>query len=190
MKPNISEFSYGFVLTYELVQSAGSGLSAAPVFPSLISEGQPGGGWDVRLDRPGVPLFLQFKLSDYMTGAACRERKGGFNLPCYRMNLRRPPSRQHEMLLDLEATGAEVYYVAPAFHQAEQLNDAFLNGAVRPRSLWIRPSQIGPLPDSKQHHVSFEAIANWAFFSEPRRLGEYGKTGRAVRRPQRIRGSR
>src|SRR5258708_12819379 len=144
MKPNISEFSYGFVLTYELVQSAGSGLSAAPVFPSLISEGQPGGGWDVRLDRPGVPLFLQFKLSDYMTGAACRERKGGFNLPCYRMNLRRPPSRQHEMLLDLEATAAEAYYVAPPFHQAEHLNDPSLNEPLRPPSLSIRPPHTEP----------------------------------------------
>jgi hypothetical protein len=74
------------------------------------------------------------------------------------------------MLLDLETSGADVYYVAPAFHQPEELNDAFLNGLVRTRSIWVRPSQIGPLPDERDHHVSFERVGNWAFFSEPRRL--------------------
>jgi hypothetical protein len=74
------------------------------------------------------------------------------------------------MLLALEASGAEVYYAAPAFHQPDELNDAFLNGQVRTRSLWVRPSQIGPLPDTREHHVSFERVANWAFFSDPRRL--------------------
>src|SRR6476659_6247420 len=117
MRPNISEFSYGFAVTSELVQAPG-GVVAAPVFPSLIEEGQQGGGWDVRLDRPGVPLFLQFKLCDQMTRGTCREaRQAGFNVPCYRMHLRSArTSRQHEMLLQLEASGQEVFYSAPMFH--------------------------------------------------------------------------
>ena len=40
MKPNISEFSYGYALTDELVHSPGSHLVGAPVFPSLYQEGQ------------------------------------------------------------------------------------------------------------------------------------------------------
>jgi hypothetical protein len=170
MRPNISEFSYGFALTNELIQSPGS-LSAAPVFPSLFDEGQPGGGWDVRLDRPGVPLFLQFKLSEYMARRNCREvRDGNFSVPCYRMHLRRPPSRQHEMLIDLETAGAEVYYAAPAFHQPDELNAAFLDRTVRDRSIWVRPSQIGHLPDNREHHVSFQHPGPWAFFSKPREI--------------------
>lgn len=171
MHPTISEFSYGFAITSELVQAPG-GVTAAPVFPSLIAEGQQGGGWDVRLDRPGVPLFLQFKLCDQMTRSTCREsRQANFNVPCYRMHLRSARvSRQHEMLLDLEATGQEVYYSAPMFHQPEELNDAFLNSVVRARSIWIRPSEIGPMPDNADHHVSFEPDSPWTFFSEPRRL--------------------
>ncbi len=171
MRPNISEFSYGFAITTELVQAPG-GVTAAPVFPSLIEEGQQGGGWDVRLDRPGVPLFLQFKLCDQMTRRTCREaREAGFNVPCYRMHLRSArTSRQHEMLLDLEAAGQEVYYSAPMFHQPEELNAAFFGAAVCARSIWIRPSDIGPLPDDADHHVSFEPGSPWTFFSEPRRL--------------------
>jgi hypothetical protein len=60
-----------------------------------------------------------------------------------------------------------VYYVAPAFHEAEEFNDAFLSQAVRVRSLWVRPSQIGPIADNRQHHVSFEQLGQWAFFSKP-----------------------
>jgi hypothetical protein len=171
MRANISEFSYGFAITSELVQ-APEGVTAAPVFPSLIAEGQQGGGWDVRLDRPGVPLFLQFKLCDRMTRRTCREAlQAGFNVPCYRMHLRPARfSQQHEMLLDLEATGQEVYYCAPMFHQPEELNEAFMQSCVRARSIWIRPSDIGPLPDDNDHHLSFEPGSPWTFFSEPRRL--------------------
>ena len=171
MRPNISEFSYGFAITSELVQDPGA-ITAAPVFPSLRAEGQQGGGWDMRLDRPTVPLFLQFKLCDLMTRRTCREaRQAGFNVPCYRMHLRSArSSRQHEMLLDLEATGEEVYYSAPMFHQPEELNDAFLRGSVRARSIWIRPTEIGLLPDDGDHHVSFEPGSPWTLFSKPRPL--------------------
>ena len=171
MRPSISEFSYGFAITSELVRAPGS-VMAAPVFPSLHAEGNPGGGWDVKLDRPGVPLFLQFKLCDQMIRRSCREvRDASFNVPCYRMHLR--PARlspQHEMLLDLEGHGQEVYYSAPMFHQAEELNEAFLEGSVRARSIWIRPSEIGPLPDNRDHHVSFEPGSRRMLFSEPKPL--------------------
>ena len=39
---------------------------AAPIFPSLIEEGQPGGGYDVVMDLAAVPFFLQFKLSEHL----------------------------------------------------------------------------------------------------------------------------
>jgi len=171
MRPTISEFSYGFALTSELLQAPGMAVTAAPVFPSLIQEGQTGGGWDVKLDKPGMPLFLQFKLCDVMTRRSCREvRDADFNLPCYRMHLRSARvSRQHEMLLDLEQAGNEVYYSAPIFHTPEELNSCFLSRNVRSQSIWLSPSDIGPLPDSENHHVSFEPGSPWTLFSDPLR---------------------
>ncbi len=68
MKPDISEFSYAYALVEDLIVWQKTSLTAAPIFPSLIKEGRSGGGYDVRLDRPSIPLFLQFRLSDYMTG--------------------------------------------------------------------------------------------------------------------------
>ena len=61
MRPNISEFSYGYALTNELINLHGIGTSTGPVCPSLYDEGKSGGGWDVKLNSGGVPLFLQFK---------------------------------------------------------------------------------------------------------------------------------
>src|SRR5215208_5575900 len=39
---NFSEFSYGFALTHELIVSAPGGVTAAPVFPSLVEEAHVG----------------------------------------------------------------------------------------------------------------------------------------------------
>ena len=62
MESTFSEFSYGFALTQELASGRFGSLVAAPVCPSLIQEGQPGGGYDVKLPLIGAPLFLQFKF--------------------------------------------------------------------------------------------------------------------------------
>jgi len=176
MKPDISEFSYGYALTDELINWHGTSLTAAPVFPSLYQEGQAGGGYDVMLQRPGLPLFLQFKLSHCMVRRTAQEVIDGiFQPPFYRMKVR--PARhsdQHEMLLDLENAGNEVYYSAPAFHTPDEFNEAYLLHQVKARSLWIRPSQIGPLPDGRDHHVAFLLGSTPHFCSKPRPLKTSG----------------
>ena len=40
MRPDISEFSYGYALTETLISTVPRRLKAAPVFPSLIEEGK------------------------------------------------------------------------------------------------------------------------------------------------------
>ena len=176
MKPNISEFSYGYALTSELISWHGTSITAAPVFPSLYQEGQAGGGYDVMLQRPGIPLFLQFKLSHCMVRSNALEvRHGVFAPPVYRMHVR--PTRhsdQHEMLLELENNGNEVYYSAPAFHTSEEFNEAYLSHQVKSHSLWMRPSQIGPLPDDRDHHVAFVLGKTPYFCSKPRALDARG----------------
>lgn len=175
MKPEISEFSYGYALTDELIHWHGTALTAAPVFPSLYQEGQVG-GYDLRLERPGIPLFLQFKLADCMVrNNASEARDGDFVAPFYRMHIRpMRQSQQHEMLLALEGGNNEVYYTAPAFHTSEQLNDSYFNHHVKGRSLWLKPSEIGPLPDPNDHHVAFQIPGAHLFYSEARKLSGKG----------------
>jgi hypothetical protein len=195
MRPTISEFSYGFALTHELVRSKGSEVSAAPVFPSLIQEGAAGGGFDLKLITAGLPLFLQFKLCDVMQRRSCDEfKKAGMTLPCYRMHLRSARySQQHELLLELEGKGNEVYYAAPAFHQPDELNEAFLGDQVRTRSIWVKPSDIGKIDDKDDHHLSFRDPAGpWKLFSTPRDIAtrrDFGQLARHLEKKLDLEGS-
>lgn len=175
MSPNISEFSYGYALTEELIHWHGTRLTAAPVFPSLIREGRL--GYDLRLDRPGVPLFLQFKLSHCMVRNTAAEIRHYGLFPngtvFYRMHLwRRTHSAQHQLLLDLENAGNDVSYVAPAFHEPGELDNAYFSHDVRDRSVFIRPSFIGPLPDNADHHVAFVLGGARHFLSEPKEIAQ------------------
>lgn len=200
MRPTMSEFSYGFALTKELLDAPGKEVKAAPVFPSLIAEGQVGGGYDVDLNKPGIPWFLQFKLCDHMVASHCKEAQSNLlSVPCYRMHLRSSRvSRQHELLLRLEQdcrvaqNGQQVYYVAPRFHRVEELDDAFVQGEVLARSVLIRPSEIGPLDDDPGHCVSFAPQGHpWVRFSKPKHIevmGHFDAVAEDLQRLLRVRG--
>jgi hypothetical protein len=87
MRPCFSEFSYGFALTREICERLWGGFNAAPVFPSLVEEGDV--GHDVHLDFPGNPLFIQFKVSEYMVRHTAGEWEH-FNAPYYRFWMHAP----------------------------------------------------------------------------------------------------
>lgn len=157
MTPEISEFSYGFALTNELVGWAP--LSAAPVFPSLIEEGKAGGGYDVKLELPAVALYLQFKRSERMTRRSARERKAigpGLFVPYHRFHVTETKkSNQHDMLLALDDGKSLVFYAAPRFHTLEEINSAWEHNSVSAQSIFVAPSAIGLL-DDKSHSVAFD----------------------------------
>src|SRR6476646_3347893 len=104
MKPEFSEFSYGYAITEEIVSSMPTGLRAAPVFPNLRQEGQEGGGYDVALNSIGYPIFLQFKKSDYIKKVNKNTKEKDFFTPIfYRMPIHsKRQSKQHQLLIELE----------------------------------------------------------------------------------------
>ncbi|MGX5725664.1 hypothetical protein ACWKWZ_11500 [Metapseudomonas otitidis] len=155
MKPEMSEFSYGYAFTSELIASLGSQLVAAPEFPSLQQEGKPGGGYDVQINS-GSPLFLQFKLSHYLARTNSKEH-ALMSGPYYRWHMHAlRHSQQHNLLLNLERKGNDVFYVAPAFHLTSELNRYYLSGSIVEESAAFRPSAIGALPDREEHYVVFD----------------------------------
>jgi hypothetical protein len=97
--------------------------------------------------------------------------------PFYRLHLRPGLiSDQHQSLLSLEQAGNEVFYVAPGFHTTIDLNSAYTQRQVWARSFRVLPSSIGPLPDDKPHHVTFQQpMGKWLLYSE-----EPSKDGRAL----------
>lgn len=176
MQANFSEFTYGFALSHELVSTARGSLIGAPVFPSLIDEGKYG-GFDVKIEFMGFPLFLQFKLSEYMTRSSA-EQWWMYNSNYYRMRLMPLRySQQHSLLLNWETCGNLVYYAAPAFHLSDEMNKNFLNSTIVENSMFFLPSEIGPLPDGNDHCITFIPKENHGFlWSEPKKINiTYGK---------------
>lgn len=170
MNPEISEFSYGFALTAELIDTCDLKAAGAPEFETQYAEGQTGGGWDVKL--PAVPIFLQFKRSYRMVRRYAQEADLFSGLPFFRMYLhRRDQSNQHQLLIDLEDVGHLVLYAAPGFSLSTELSDAYSSDEVASLSLLLRPSEIQPLPDDQQHWVAFQMSPERTYFcSKPRRI--------------------
>lgn len=165
-----SEFTYGFALTNEIV--GWTAFSCAPIFPNLVEEGKKGGGYDVKLQRPGFALYLQFKRADYMTRSSAREiSKFGADLktPFHRFNIiDGAKSNQHELLLALDETADLVFYAAPRFYSKVEIDAAWKENTTASRSIFVAPSNIGQLDDGP-HTVAYDPSTAWVC-SEPKPL--------------------
>ena len=165
MKPEFSEFSYGFAFTDAFVRRRGR-LTTAPVFPSLRDEGSK--GWDVRLDLPGVAFFLQFKLSDRLIRPYATYWPV-HNGPYYRVDIT-PLSRspQHNLLKDLGEDN--VYYVAPFFYRMSQFNDAYVSNDIYERSVLIPVNRLPRLNDYEAHHLTFSRTNDFRWHTDEKNL--------------------
>lgn len=170
MQPDISEFSYGFALVSELLHYYQLSTLGAPRFPTQVEEGKEG-GYDVGIPR-GVPIFLQMKRSECLVRMNAANASA-LGIPHYRMHLRPlRHSQQHNLLLAWEQTHPEVYYATPLFHTPKELDEAYQSNNVALKSLLIKPSVIGNLPDIYDHHLDVDANGStWLFCSRtPRKV--------------------
>lgn len=176
IESQFSEFSYGYALTEHYARLLWPRMFFAPRFPTLRRES--GLGYDVRISGFG---FLQFKRANGHDGPGIMERpkKFGFSRSSvvYRMRLSASGvQNQHQKLLRLETlvgSRASVFYACPAFAKNADFNDAYLQQSVPDRSMFIRPSAIGQIPDAR-HHISFNPDSlqsgfAWCF-SEPTKI--------------------
>ncbi|RVH60086.1 hypothetical protein CN213_06160 [Sinorhizobium meliloti] len=134
-------------------------------------------GYDVRIDFPAVPLFLQYKLPELMTRASAFEIANslcpGLTLEFFRIALmRRDVSDQHRHLIDWETRyPGQVFYAAPCLRDCPAFNNAYNAASVASRSVLFSPAQIGPLPDDKVHTIAYKPGLSYGYFcSEPRQI--------------------
>src|ERR1700722_9602063 len=174
MRLGYSEFSFGYALTENLIRSSSKAPSGAPVFPNLVQEAQL--GFDVNINLPGLPLFFQFKLPELMKRMSAKENSVyniGLPVPFFRMPImRRDLSGQHDRLIELEARfPGSVLYASPRLESLTLFNIAYNAGRVHERSVFFSPTEIGTLPDDKEHTVAYQGTSSAAFFcSEPRQI--------------------
>ena len=164
MRAAISEFSYGFGFTHELVSRQHQNATA-PKFLSLREEGQQ--GYDVHVVYHGIPLFFQFKLSDYLQGANSKYWDS-HRVPYYRFSITQLRiSDQHNQLKNLVQQGeSHVYYAAPAFHTNPEFHRCFTAGTIVTRSLCLPVNNLQRLADYQQHHVSFHSLQDPIWHSD------------------------
>ena len=181
MKSEFSEFSYGFAVTHGLLKDTPS-IDVAPHFPSLVEEGKL--GYDLNVGFPGMPIYIQFKLSDYLTRRPAKYWDF-YNEPYFRFDITpRTISEQHNLLKDLADHGEEVFYVSPLFWKAGQFNEAFRCSQVGARSMWLWLKQLPHLTDYDPHHVTFTGPADPSWHTDRWNLegsrveGEFSWEGR------------
>jgi len=169
MKRKVSEFSYGFLLTHELVNAYG--YLATDSTQSTLRRKEKDDGDAADTAPGGYPMFLQFKASEYMKRRNAGESKL-VGLPYFRFALhRKTQSNQHQLLIELERKGCAVFYATPKIHEAVNLNSAFFDHQVVASSLFINPGGIGELPDNRSHRVVFSGRSEDVYLcSRPRKL--------------------
>ena len=161
MKRKVSEFSYGFVLTHELVNAFGFLPTDTPLASKRKKKSNEADADDV---QRGYPLLLQFKASEYMKRRNAGESKL-VGLPYFRFAIhRKTQSNQHQMLIELEKKGNLVFYATPKIHEAVNLNSAFFDHQVVALSLFVSPREIGELPDNESHRVVFSNRVEEVYF--------------------------
>jgi len=118
MKAEFSEFSYGVVLSQQLVALE---LSRATIMPLL--NGSPAtvtASSDARVPDTGWPIFLQINLAECMLTPRANgwsEHEERF----FRLSVHhRRRGNTHNLLRCLSEVEPEVYYVAPAFHRRRE----------------------------------------------------------------------
>lgn len=153
MKPEFSEFSYGFALSYEVMNALQPDVVGVPLFPSPRAGA--GTGTGVEFAPAGCPLFVQFKLAAYMKTARAKQwaTYGG---PYFRVAVtRRTRSNQHNLLRELSRVEPEVYYAAPAFYRQIEFNQAFVNDEILAQSRFIPLRHLPDLADDREHYITY-----------------------------------
>jgi hypothetical protein len=175
----LSEFSYGYGATREAEDLlSGLGIKTVPFLPSLIQE--KGLGFDVKFNKPGVPLLLQFKLGQSLERFVRTDKRfpaPAVERPFFRFTIdTAEPDGQFETLLKAETDGAEVYYVAPRFADWPQYATFFENKEVLDRSVMISPTNIRNALIAKQapdgsHRIVYDQ-SSVHVCSEPSKIEE------------------
>lgn len=149
-----NEYIYGFAMTENFLNTEiPHARRCLPVMPTPREEGSVGGGFDVKIPYRHLSIFLQFKVPQVMSRAS-RKKPQGYRTPYYRIDLRTKKPNQHKLLMELEAKGNLVFYAAPTFHRNRELREYFRVRTTHHNSVYISPTDIGPL-SPKPHHVAY-----------------------------------
>jgi hypothetical protein len=165
----ISESTFAIALLAEQQSRQWGNLSSYPVLPSLFDEA--GVGWDAFLPLVGAPMFLQFKISDYMTHWRSAHLAFLQNTPYYRFHLHpRNNFQQHARLRTLSLSYPDTYYVAPEVDTGIAFQNAYLAQTVTEQSRYIPLSACYDIVDGESHEIFYSQTSGMWQASKPRQI--------------------
>jgi hypothetical protein len=157
MKLEITNVSYSTALTYELVIKYDLQVLGAPTFPSLREEAF----YKADAKKPTVLLFMQYKLAEHFIGNASSLRDY-WGVPYFRFLVHpKNKSKNHQLLIDLEAMNQLVYYTAPEMHTMNEFYKYLAQQSVLDKSTFWSPREIGAISENERYTVSYKSNMNY-----------------------------
>lgn len=144
-------------------------VTKAPQMPSPQEEAEL--GFDAKLSGHWGALFLQFKISRFLTRPSAAQWPY-WRAPYYRFDVKTDEVGendwvQHNVLVQLEMSpDLDVYYMAPSFHAQVDLDEHWDAGTILDNSVVAPPSLLGPVAPYA-HHVFTHQQGRVVAFSEP-----------------------
>ena len=137
MKAGFYEFEFTVAFIHDfLKRNEARGSQAMVGMPPPAEEAHV--GYDAKLATNGYARFFQFKRPDYLEAGRGKQGACYPNQPYYRINITpHELSGQHNLLVNLAKRGHEVYYVAPIFHDAQQLDQHRSAEQIMEQSIWV-----------------------------------------------------
>lgn len=170
MDTAFSEFAFVYAHVRELEWKYGW---STPYFPTTREEGRL--GYDLRMDGPVHPVFLQYKVSQGLQNPRSTEWKA-FEEPYYRFKIYPElRSKQHNLLRALsEKVGDTVFYCVPGFVEEKALYDCREHGHIVENSAFISCYNIPKIEGNDKHCICYSRNLDRAFmYSDPVRLKIY-----------------
>ncbi len=163
MRPEFTEFSYGFAFTREFLRKFPA-IKSVPIFPSQAQEAQL--AYDVGLRYRGLAIFFQYKLCHFLIRSNA-SYWSWYQQPYYRFHITSlKVSRQHNILKRLSRSQEHVFYAAPQFHTAYEFGEAYFGGRVTRDSVWVPLRAMPRLTDDEDHHVTFVDASELAWHTD------------------------
>jgi hypothetical protein len=169
MNPEFNEFQYGYSVTSELERRFRRYLLMPPIIPSLVEEGNV--AYDAQIPLIGFPIFLQYKLSHYLTRRNARQWKY-YNSRYYRFKIwPANVSNQHNELVALSQSQLYVFYCSPVFYKKIDYISYHMSNQICQNSNFIPCSALPRIFGKTKHNICYDRNGNnIRFFSEPKKL--------------------
>ncbi|WP_445337232.1 hypothetical protein [Clavibacter sp. CFBP 8614] len=167
---DFNESTYGMYLTTEMQRWLSDQDDLDGVALIIDQNKEALVGYDASIPRRWGMLYLQFKMPKYLRRSNASEY-AAFGQSYFRFRVKTDATIngnvQHNVLCELEGTGAAVFYAAPSFLRSDELIDYALHDGMYVNSVFPRPQDLGTVAVNSLHSFAYTSAQDIRACSEP-----------------------